>query len=416
MSEVGAPEPRVNGEGEALRRRQLARVAPSAREEGTDGTPLEQMLQVLRRRWLLVVFTALAVPLAALGFSLSQTEEYTAESSLLFRDAGVDQQLFGSAFFSESSDPEREAATNIRLVSLDGVANRTAAALPALRLSGSEVSGKIDVSEEGDSDIATIAATDEDPAVASRLANTFAREFIEFRRQADRSTIQRAQRLVQAQLDRLPPEETESSEAAQLRQREQELRILASLQTGDVELVQRAKPPSSPSSPKTQRNVALGLVLGLLLGIAVALLREQLDRRLRNPEEAQRAYDLPLLAVIPKTGTMVGNQAFSLHRVPSASTEAFRMLRANLRFFNVDQTVGSVLVTSAAPREGKTTVSWNLALAEAQSGKSVLLIEADLRHPTLAQSYAVESDGALTLLLAGDQSLDKAITPVAPRC
>jgi len=116
------------------------------------------------------------VPAAAVALSLFQESEYSASARLLFRDPALDQKLFGSTVFQPSTDPDREAATNIGLVSLEVVAGRTSRALDG-SLTPEQVQGKVQVASAGQSDLASITATDPNPNFAARLANTFAQEF-----------------------------------------------------------------------------------------------------------------------------------------------------------------------------------------------------------------------------------------------
>jgi capsular exopolysaccharide synthesis family protein len=150
------------------------------------------------------------------------------------------------------------------------------------------------------------------------------------------------------------------------------------------------------------RNVALGIVLGLLLGVGLAFLLERLDRRIRDPKEFEEIFDRPLLASIPESRALARGGPAQHENLPTGEQEAFRMLRANLRYFSVDRPVKSVLVTSAAPGDGKSTVSWNLGLAAAGTGAKVLLMETDLRHPSLAASAGLLAPApGLSTVLAG---------------
>jgi polysaccharide biosynthesis transport protein len=341
---------------------------------------LRNLLRVVRRRYAVILLFAVLVPAAALAYSLAADEQYTAKSTLLFRDPQLDQKLFGSSFVQESQDDARRAATNLELVSLDVVAARTARAV-GQGYTRDAVQRQVHVAAEGQADVVSVEATDRDPRTAAKLANAFAQEYIGFRRRADRAKVSEARELVQRQLDRIPLADQDSPNARSLAQRLQELEILAALQTGNAEQVQIAEVPDSPSSPKTRRNVVVGALLGFLLGVAAALLVERLDRRLRTPDQLRDIFGRPILAVVPATDELVDPE----RPLPLGAAEAFRMLRANLRYFNVDEEIRSVLVTSPQPGDGKSTVAWNLSSAASASGLRTLLVEADLRRPSLGR-------------------------------
>lgn len=381
-----------------------------AQVQEEHGAPLA-VLRMLRRRIRVVVICALLVPLAAVAFSVSQQKEYAATASLLFRDPQLDQKLFGSTVFAPSNDPAREAATNAKLVSLDVVAARTSKALHG-RMSASAISGEISVEPAGQSDVVSITATDPDPAFAARLANSFAQQFIAFRRDADRSKIASAQQLVQQQIDRLDPRSRDGRQGSALRARDEQLRILAALQTGNAELVQPATTPAAPSSPKPVRNGIIGLLLGLIMGVGLALLLERIDRRLKDSKEVSDLFGRPVIGVIPESRELSrAEQRFD--DLPTNEAEPMRMLRANLRYFNVDREIHSVLVTSAAPGEGKSTVAKHLASAAANTGERVLLLEADLRRPTLKTRMRLAGNAGLSQVLAGTRTLSEAIETVS---
>jgi polysaccharide biosynthesis transport protein len=377
-----------------------------------DGLSLRATLAVLRRHWLVAIFCLLAVPALAYGLSRLQEEEYTATASLLFRDPGLDQKLFGSDFVAPAQDPTRAAATNATLVSLKEVARRTAEALNGA-LTVDQVAAAVQAEGEGQADVVSVKATDPSPAFAARLANSFVEQYIQFRREADRSKIREAQELVARQLQRLPDEEQEGPQAQSLREREQQLQILTSLQTGNAELVQRAEIPTSPSSPKTLRNTIIGAFFGLVLAIVLPFFLERLDRRVRDPRELEDRFERPILGAIPHSRALHKNGPAGAPLLPSREIEAFSMLRANLRYFNVDRSTRSVLITSAAPGDGKSTVTWNLASAVANAGARALVIEADLRHPSLGGSNnGVGPNPGLSNVLAGERSLAEAVQEV----
>jgi succinoglycan biosynthesis transport protein ExoP len=377
-------------------------------EHNFDSGSIRQFLRILRRRAPVIILCAVLVPGAAYAISASKQKQYSAAASLLFRDPAFDQKIFGSTALPPSTDPAREAATNVRLVSLEAVAARTSRRLRG-RLSGSQISSKIRVSPEGLSDVVSVTATDPNPRFAASLANGFAAEYIGFRRAADRSKIREAQDLIRRQLGSLPPAQQATDGKA--RSLLQQLDVLGSLQTGNAELVQRATPPLSPSSPKTTENTLVGGVLGLLLGVGSVLLLERLDRRVRDPKELESLFDRPVLGAVGESRALAREKG-SVGRLEVGEREAFRMLRANLRYFNVDHQVGSVLVTSAAPGDGKTTVAWNLAATAAEGGGHVLLIEADLRHPSIAEGLGHRGAAGLSTVLAAQADVDDVVQEI----
>lgn len=376
--------------------------ARGPRDHRSSGAGFQRVLDVLRRRWRLLALCALLVPAAALILSLNQEESYSASSSLLFRDSTLDETLLGNEVGGRT-DPARVAATNFELVSSEAIAVRAArrlASVPSAR-DPEALADKISVEAQGESDIVTITASDANPRVAARIANVYAEEVVASRQANARATIREAQRAVRRQLRALPPAQRATPRGEELRGQAQQLTTLAAVQFGDAEVAKQATVPDAPSAPRPLRNTAFGLVLGLLLGAAAVFGREQLDRRLKDADDVEDAFGLPVIAGIPESRAIASPNGTLADRLPRAEAEAFQMLRANLRYFNVDREIRSVLITSAAPREGKSTVSWNLAAAAAGTGANVLLIEADLRRPTLARSLGLEADEGLSLVLAG---------------
>ena len=165
------------------------------------------------------------------------------------------------------------------------------------------------------------------------------------------------------------------------------------------------RPSSSPAScPTTKsgnpvRTIILGLLFGLVLGVGLALLREQADSRLHRPDEVSAAFDAPVLTTVPRNRALKRHVPFP--DLPPEVAEAYRMLQANLRYGRGDR-VRTVSCTSARSQEGKTTTSWYLAAAAASAGLSVALVEADLRRPTIAARYGLRPDYGLVEVLRGE--------------
>jgi succinoglycan biosynthesis transport protein ExoP len=387
-------------------------VTPQMNPAGNDDNSrhqgdLERFLGVLRRRFLLILLCIVVAVAAATGISLVQTKEYSATASLLFRNPGFAQDLFGSNTTQPATDPTREAATNQALVGLEVVAERTAKSLgEGTRESIDEM---VTVSSDGQSEIVSVTATDPDPKRAKRIANTFARQFISFRTEADKSRLLQAKQLAEKGFRNLTTKEQNGVRGKSLSSAAERLGVLASLQTGDAELVQPADLPTSPSSPKPIRNGLIGAILGLLLGVGLSVLFERMNRRLRSPEEAREAFGLPILGTIPESDAIVAsNQDDDIGTLPFMENEAFRTLRASLLYFNVDRDMRTLAVTSQEAGVGKSTVAWNLALVAATSSR-VAIVETDLRRPTMARQHELKVGPGLAEVLTHQATLEDAI-------
>jgi succinoglycan biosynthesis transport protein ExoP len=373
---------------------------------GADPSALRVFLRLLWRRKFLIALPVIVVAAAALVFSLEQEKKYTASASLIFRDSGPGAQPL------VSEDPEREAATNVRLLQGDAVERRVERAL------GGSIGGSVSVAAEGDSNLVTVKATATDPERAARIANTYAREYTQFRRESARRELREEQREARrelAALDNVQP--VTGDELAVERERFALQRRLAQLagatpRTDAVRPVGLAQPPSSASSPDPVRNTVFGALVGLILGLVLAGARDRLDQRIRDPQELESVFERPIIGRIPKSRALAKRRP-GADALPPAEAEAFHSLRANLLYFGADPRPSSILVTSAEPREGKTTIAWNLACAASSPGSRVILIEGDLRRPTLARSLGAGDAKGLTEFLEGAASLAEVVREVA---
>jgi polysaccharide biosynthesis transport protein len=248
----------------------IERPAPTSGEVYS----LAGVIRALRRRWALVTMCFLAVAGSALVFSLLQEKRYSATASLLVRDLGL-----GPSFIS---DPAREVSTNVQLAALGDVAVRTAEEMDQ-RLPASEIAEKVEVQEQTSSDLLDVVATDSDPGLAAELANSFADSFVASRNEADRAALAAARRRVEAAYSQLGPDAQRSPAGRPLRRQIGQLRAQEAAQTARVEVVQEAVVPTSQSSPQTARNTVFGGIVGLFIGVALALLVERRQERVREP-------------------------------------------------------------------------------------------------------------------------------------
>jgi succinoglycan biosynthesis transport protein ExoP len=372
-----------------------------------------ELLSILRRRagWILLCFVLVAG--AAYGFSKHQAKKYTASASLVFNNNQQAQQVAGLPT-AVSSNQQAQQNTNLKLVQLGDMSEKTAAQL-GQALTKQTVSSALSVSAQGESNIVNVAATAGTPALAAAIANTYTTLFVSEQQSSNHAYYASALKLVNRQLAALSPRERAGTAGLALQNRAQSLGVLAELRNGNVQVAQPAAVPTSPSSPKIARNTILGGVLGLLLGLSVAFLLERFDRRIREPKDLEEIYGLPLLGVVPessalsrsaKAGKDVGRP------LPASEAEAFQLIRAHLRYFNVDRQLHALLVASAAPGDGKTTVARHLAAAAVRMGARVLLLEADLRRPTIAEQLDISSGPGVADVLIGAVGLHDAIQQV----
>jgi capsular exopolysaccharide synthesis family protein len=172
-------------------------------------------------------------------------------------------------------------------------------------------------------------------------------------------------------------------------------------------VLQAATPPGSPTGPHIRRDVEIGIVIGLLLAVGAVIAAENSDRRLRTADDLEAATGIPLLSSIPKA-------AFSARpEIADRAEESFQMLRTALTYFNVDRRLSSVAIVSPEGQDGKTTVAVGVATAAAKSGRHVILLDADLRLPQVAERTGLDtSKPGLGAVLAGEISLVDALVEV----
>lgn len=353
---------------------------------------MEQLLGIARRRKWVILQAFAVVFVAALAYSLVQTEKYTASASLLFIDP---PQVVANASNNASSDPTREAATNSALVQLPQVA-RYASNLLGGRVSPADILSSVTVDTGGGtSNLVTINAVSPSPGEAARIANAYGNGYIAFRRETDRAAIITSIQQLQGNLAALPPDQRSGAAGVQLQRQIATLQAAEALSTGGAKLVQSATAPVSPSSPNTKRNLALSVVVGIVLGFLLAALLDRLDQRLRTVDDLGRVYGLPILAEIPRSRQIAHPDLRQFDERPEA--EPFRMLRTNLRYLSLRRELRSILVVSPMRGDGKSTIARHLAATMAAMGDRVVLVDADLhRHQT------INSDRGLSTVLLGD--------------
>jgi len=178
--------------------------------------------------------------------------------------------------------------------------------------------------------------------------------------------------------------------------------ITGEIQPINLWVVERAQVPQFPYKPNKKKNLLLGLIVGLFGGIGLAFFIEYLDQSIKYPDETERALGLPVLGMVPLLKRKDGNIDTVMTDQPRSTTaENYRALRTSVLLSSSTHPPRKILITSAAAGAGKSTTSVNLARAIAQSGKKVLLIDADLRKPRLHKIFGIDPEYGLSSYLAG---------------
>jgi len=387
--------------------------ASSERKSADRRERLRVLLHTLgERRWLILVVAAVIVAFATLR-SAAQDDQYEAASKVLVGQTDPVNGLFPGA--GAVKDPDRVARTNLELIESETVADQVSQSLTTTTNppGPSELLDMMDADIEDDSDVISINVRDEDPDLAAEIANVWATQFARVRDRASRRNLENAIERAETELEALPPEDAASPRGRTIERRLSDLEIAAALQGSVVEVVDRADVPDDPVEPNPGTTFLLSIPIGLLVGLLLALLVSFIDRRLKREEQVEAITQMPVVASIPRRSErLVRRRAGSGVWADPVEAEAYGRLATNLRFFNFDRQVKTVLVTSAVPEEGKTTVALRLAAALAGAGQGVLAIEADLRRPTFTDYFSIQFPHGLSGVLIGATPFEDVVTRV----
>ena len=335
---------------------------------------LRDYVRVLRKRWKLVALCTLLAIGAAAAITWHTTPLYKASTQLFV--AAHDNASDANSLNAGGQFTQQRVQSYADIVNSATVAEAVARDLGPGRTAG-QIANEVSASAPLNTVLINVSVTDPNAKWAQAIANSVSDQFATY--------------------------------AADL-----ETPTGAATSPVRVTVVKRAGLPSSPVSPRKALNLILGLLVGLAIGVGGAVLRETLDTSIKDPEQLQRDLDLPTLGAIAYDSE-APKRPLIVHVDPKSSrAEAFRQLRTNLQFVNIDAAPRSIVVTSSIPEEGKTTTTANLAIALAQSGIRVLLVEGDLRRPKMADYLGIEGAVGLTNVLIGRVSLQDAVQPWGP--
>lgn len=342
---------------------------------------LADYVRILRAHWVaIVLFTALGTG-GASGWVLLQTPVYTANATGTIRPAtSVDQ---ASTAMMYESLAKSQVKSYVEWGQSRSVAEHAIASL-GLDTSPEALVGRISISNPADTPVLRVTATAPEPGAARDLATAW--------------------------LEGLAIEGTLAADG--------------SMQQGmllQLVVTESAVLPSTPSSPNVRLALALGALVGLALGVAFAVVKSVLDKRIRSAEQIQRLFGHSVLGAVPnerrmddETRIVLDGAGGQSHEQGRAATESFREIRTNLKYMGVDDPPRVIVVTSSLPGDGKSTTTANLAIAIAASGQRVVVVDGDLRRPTIASTFNVLEDVGLTDVLIGQAELDAAIQPWGP--
>jgi capsular exopolysaccharide synthesis family protein len=330
---------------------------------------LRDYARTLRKRWALVVLCILLALGAAAAATLASTKMYTSSTQLFVsaRDqTGAISDAYQGGLFAQQRIKSYAQVADSPAVT-DKVAEK-------LDLPAGVLAGKVTAEAPLDTVLLNITVTDPSPQQAQRIASAVADEVVSL----------------------VPELETPAgSSGAPVK----------------ITVIKQASLPGAPSSPRPKINLALGLLVGLALGVAAAVLRETLDTTIKGKDDLRDLTDSTPLGIIANDPDVEKRPLVVQADSQSPRAEAFRQLRTNLQFVNVDRPLRSVVVTSPSAEEGKSTTSCNLAITLAQAGMRTILVEADLRRPRVADYMGLEGAVGLTSVLTGLATLEDALQP-----
>lgn len=403
-------------------------MSQPASAAGKGGTLRDYLDVVWRRKWVVFVVVVLAAGSAYL-LSARQTAVYESSTQLMFEDpVDVANPLSSSQYV----DPTQ------RTVELQGVSSviaspemearaRAVMAEQGEGIPGADHSVEAHVVKASDeigtgttySSVVAVVARSSDARVAALAADSYATTFIELRKERQRQQIDEAITVVRETLGSMRSEaERMSSDYIMLQQRLHDLQILKGTTSGGFRIIVPAAQSDSPVSPKPLRSAAIGLALGLFVGIGLAFLLETLDTSVRTDADVAEVLRQPVLARIPRISRRLLDESalVTLTEPDGASSESFRMLRTNLSFMNVDGQLRSILLTSCLQGEGKSVTLANLAVTLALGGKKVIVVDADLRRPRMHSYFGLANVQGVSTVVTGQSQLVDSLqaVPVVP--
>jgi polysaccharide biosynthesis transport protein len=375
-------------------------------------TTLADYLAVLRRRKWIVIALPLIAAVSAYAISETKSARYRSTAKVLVNRSSVVSTITNIQDPS-LGDPTRFLTTEASIARAPALAERVVSSAGVAGVSAQAFLGASNVSPENEADILDVKVTWPTPQGAESLANAYASEFTRYKTQLDTQKINAALKTLKTRIAALNAEgATTSPSYGTLLQYQSELETVGTLLANNTSVLTPAT-PAEQVQPRPTHTAVLGLVLGIVLGLGLALLLETLDRRVRSEEEIESILGIPLLGRVPPPPRHLrnGNGLVMLSQPGNVQAEAFRKLKTSIEFLNLEHGARTIMVTSAVPREGKSTTIANLAVAFARSGRRVALVDLDLRQPSIHPFFSTDTRQGITDVLVGGETLEGALRP-----
>jgi succinoglycan biosynthesis transport protein ExoP len=388
----------------------------STRETNEDGLSIRSYLRVVARwKWAVIGVTVL---IGALGiaYTWTRTPMFSASSNVLWvQQIALSNPLSQPYFDTGAQQAEIESVPTI----IDSAKVETNAEQEmSARSANADYSVSADLTPDtsgGYTNVVSIVGEATDPAVAADVANGYAKGLVAFERSDAQAQVAQAITVVQNRMKTYTtPAELQSDAYTSLQQQLQELDLLESTVTGNFQVITEASPPSAPFYPNKKKGAAEAIVIGLVLGIALAFLIEQFDTRLHGEDQVAELLDLPVIGFVPQLSRRNRDSGSlpTLSQPSGPAAESYRLLRGNLEFTTLDDDIKTLLITSSLQGEGKSVTACNLAVSMALAGKRVVLVDADLRSPRVHTYVGIPNTVGLSSVIARRVSVADAVVPI----